>query len=137
MGEGILRQEDALVRVSPMSETEMAIRLRDTEDDAVVRLVTSAFIQGHKVMRGPSAYVPSPVFKDHIQVFAALGTTSVLPDIGRILAVVVELHFLVTGTECSPLGCIQRLLQSTRQGRTATGRAFRPSHLSYNTSSPV
>jgi hypothetical protein len=116
-----------------MCEIEMAIRRCDTEDDAVVRFVASPFIQGHKVVGRPSADIPAPVFKNHVQVLAAFGTTTVLSDISCILGVVVKLHVLTTGTQCSRLGLILRLPHEVEGPLTQHRPSFRPSHLSYNT----
>lgn len=94
MWEDILGQEDALLQIPSMGEIEVAIRVGDAEDNAIVRFVASPFIQRHEVVCSPSTDVPPPVFKNHVQVLAALGTASVLSDIGCILHVVVELHIL-------------------------------------------
>ena len=75
-----------------MREAEMAVWLGDAEDDAVMGFVSSPFIQRHEGVCRPSSLIFPSVFKDHIQVLAALGTTTVLSDISRILDVVVESH---------------------------------------------
>ena len=90
--EGELGQKDTLAWVSPMGEIEMAVRLCDAEDDAVVGFVSSPFIQRHEIMCRPSPLVSPSVFKNHIQVLAALRTTAMLSHISRVLCVVVELH---------------------------------------------
>jgi len=80
-----------------MGEVEMAVWLCDAENDAVVGLVTSPFIQRHEVMCSPSPLIPPFVFKNHVQVLAALGTTAMLPDICRALSVIVESNALAIG----------------------------------------
>jgi len=75
-----------------MREAKMAVWLGDAEDDAVMGVVSSPFIQRHEGVCRPSSLIFPSVFKDHIQVLAALGTTTVLSDISRILDVVVESH---------------------------------------------
>ena len=90
--EGELRQKNTLAWVSPVSEIEMAVRFCDTENDAVVGFVVSPLLQRHEIMCSPRPFISLPVFKNHVQVLAALCTTAVLPYISRLLCVVVELH---------------------------------------------
>ena len=90
--EGELRQKNTLAWVSPVGEIEMAVRLCDTENDAVVGFVASPLIQRHEIMCSPRPFISLPVFKNHVQVLAALCTTAVLSYISCLLCVVVELH---------------------------------------------
>ena len=75
-----------------MSEVEMAIRVCDAQNDAVVRSINSALLERNEIMRRPSTLMASPVFVDHFQVLAAFGATAVLPDIGRVRGSVAEFH---------------------------------------------
>lgn len=90
--EGELRQKNTLAWVSPVGETEMAVGLRDTENDAVVGFVAAPLIQRHEIMCSPRPFISLPVFKNHVQVLAALCTTAVLSYVSCLLCVVVELH---------------------------------------------
>jgi len=90
--EGELSQENALAWVSPVGKIEMAVRLCDAENDAVVGFIASSLLQRHEIMCSPRPFISLPVFKNHVQVLAALCTTAVLPYISRLLCVVVELH---------------------------------------------
>ena len=75
-----------------MGETEVAVWLGNAEDDAVVGSVSSSLIQRHESMCRPGSLTSLSVFKDHIQVLAALGAMTVLPNMGRVLDVVLESH---------------------------------------------
>jgi hypothetical protein len=92
VGEGELRLKNTLAWVSPVGESEMAVRFCDAENDAVVRFVASPLLQGHEIMCSPRAFITLPVFKDHVQVLAALRTTAVLSYISCFPCVAVELH---------------------------------------------
>jgi hypothetical protein len=92
MGEGILGQEDTLLEVSRMCEIEVAIRLGDAENYTVVRLIVAPILQRHQIVCRPRSFIPASILQDEIQVLAALGTTTVLSDISRVLDVVVESH---------------------------------------------
>ena len=94
VGEGELGQKDALVQVPAMGEIEMAVWLRDAENNTIVGFVSSPFIQRREIMRRPSPLISLFVFKNHIQVLAAFCTTAMLSNPGRILGAVVELHAL-------------------------------------------
>lgn len=75
-----------------MGKIAMTVRLRDAEYDAVVRLIASPPIQWHEIMCRPGPFVSPSVFENRIEILAALRTTAVLPDVGRILGAVVKLH---------------------------------------------
>ena len=75
--EGELSQENALAWVSPVGKIEMAVRLCDAENDAVVDFIASSLLQRHEIMCSPRPFISLPVFKNHVQVLAALCTSRV------------------------------------------------------------
>jgi len=108
--EGELRQENTLAWVSPVGEIEMAVRRCDAENDAVVGFVASPLLQRHEIMCSPRPLISLPVFRNHVQVLAALCTTAVLPYISRLLCVVVELHPWISDP---PLLCLSSANESS------------------------
>ena len=95
-----LRQEDTLSGISGVGEIEMTVRLGNAEDDAVVGFAAATFIQRHEVMCRPGPLESPSVFENRIEILAALRTATMLPDVSRVLRVVVELHLdaLLTDT---------------------------------------
>jgi len=101
-----------------VGEIAMAVRLRDAEYDTVVRLIASPLIQRHEIMCRPGSFVSPSVFENRIKILPALRTTAVLPDVSRILGVVVKLHlFALICKPEGPCGQHSRVPSSSPLGR--------------------